>query len=55
MALLAQPHRRFHGVLVERVHRQAHIVGFNAGAVGPHADADIVIEDAFDGDEDLHE
>ena len=54
VARLGKLHRRLDGVLVERVHRHADVVGLDPGAIRPYADTDGVIDDPLDGNENLH-
>ena len=54
VAGLGELHGGLDGVLVEGVHRHADVVGLDAGLVRADADADVVIDDALDGDEDFH-
>ena len=51
---LGQLHGGLDGMLAERVHRHAHASGFHARAIGAHPDADVMIDDALNGDQDFH-
>ena len=53
-ALLAQPHRLFHGNLVEGVHAHLDVGDVHTAAVGLDANLDVVVDDALDRDEYLH-
>ena len=44
----------FDGDLVKRVHRHLDVVELDAGAVGFDADAEIGVDDALDGNQNLH-
>ncbi len=52
---LAQAQRLLQGNLVEGIRRELDALGDHPGAVGLDLDPDVVIDDAFVGDQDLHE
>ncbi len=54
MAGFGQLHGGFDGVLVEGVHRHAHVLGLDARAIGADTHAHRVIDHALDGNEDFH-
>ena len=53
-ALLLQPHGLLDSDLVERVHAHLDVGDIHAGAIGLHADLDVVVNDTLYGDENLH-
>jgi hypothetical protein len=53
-ALFLQPHGLLDGDLVEGVHAHLDVGDVDAAAVGLDAHLDVVVDDALDGDEDLH-
>jgi len=53
--LFLQPGGLFDGDLVKRVHAHLDVGDIDTGAIGFDADFDVVIHNAFDGDENLHE
>jgi hypothetical protein len=53
-ALFLQAHRLFDGDLVERVHAHLHVGDVHPGAVALDAHFDVVVDDPFDRDQDLH-
>jgi len=53
-AFLAQAQRFLERDVVERIRRELHAVGDDAGTVRLHLDAHVVVDNALVGDQDLH-
>src|SRR5690606_21757242 len=53
VAALPNPQGFLERDLVERVQARFHAVGRDTGAVGPHSNGEVVVDDAFDADEEL--